>query len=203
MKSPTFVLAGLIFCVANLQADTISNSNFIVVPDTTMGAQFRFTVFQDQAATDPTSLLIALSGSVMTPVAWNVDEEADYYLVPNLAVFSAATISLGQFPPLFAANQPHSLNVGFGDFYLGINTGQGFVGAGQPRRDVFGWVHFVNDAQTGLHMIDNAVTYGNQGIIVGTTTAIPVPEPRAFALFILGPALVFIPRTRRLISRVG
>jgi hypothetical protein len=119
-------------------------------------------------------------------VVWNVDEEADYYLVPNLAVFSAATISLGQFPPLFVLDHPSSLNVGFGDFYLGINTGQGISGPGQPNRNVFGWAHFVNDAQTGLHMIDNAVTYGNQGIIVGTTTAIPVPEGEVSVLVIVG-----------------
>ena len=184
------LIAGMAGCLTSLSAGTIANSNFIFVPDSSFGAQFRFTVFQDEAATDPTSLFIAVSGPTLTPVIWNVDEEADYYLVPNLAVFSAATISLGQFPPLFVMDHPSSLNVGFGDFYLGINTGQGIVGPGQPKRDVFGWVHFVNDAQTGLHMVDNAVTYGNQGIIVGTTTAIPVPEAHTFALVITGLCLV-------------
>jgi hypothetical protein len=194
MRRWALLLAGVACCFTRLSAGTISNSNFIFVPDTSFGAQFRFTVFQNESATDPTSLLLTLNGSTLTPVAWNVDEEADYYLVPNLAVFSAATISLGQFPPLFVTDHPSSLNVGFGDFYLGINTGQGIVGPGQPRRDVFGWVHFVNDAQTGLHMIDNAVTYGNQGIIIGTTTAIPVPEPHTFALVIGGLCLVLAVR---------
>lgn len=190
MKRWGLLIAGMAACFSSLNAGTIANSNFLFVPDPSFGAQFRFTVFQDEAATDPTSLFITVSGSTLTPVMWNVDEEADYYLVPNLAVFSAATISLGQFPPLFVLDHPSPLNVGFGDFYLGINTGQGIVGPGQPRRDVFGWVHFVNDAQTGLHMVDNAVTYGNQGIIVGTTTAIPVPEAQTFALVITGLCLV-------------
>jgi len=194
MRRWGLLLAGMVCCFTSLSANTIPNSNFIFVPDTSSGAQFRFTVFQNESATDPTSLWITVSGPTLTPVAWNVDEQADYYLVPNLAVFSAATISLGQFPPLFVTDHPSSLNVGFGDFYLGINTGQGIVGPGQPRRDVFGWVHFVNDAQTGLHMIDNAVTYGNQGIIVGTTTAIPVPEPYTFVLVITGLCLVLTAR---------
>jgi PEP-CTERM motif len=196
MKSPIFILAGLLFCVANLHADTVIDSNFIVTPDSSFPpANYRFTVYQDQAGTDPTSILVELSGSTLTAITWNVDEEADYYLVPNLAVFTAATIASGQFPPLFVVDHAYSLNVGFGDFYLGINTGQGASG-GHPNRNVFGWAHFVND-QTGLHMIGNAVTYGNAGIIVGTTTVIPVPEPSTLALAGIGTCLIAFAAVRK------
>jgi hypothetical protein len=192
MRRLSLLIGGIALIVSQARAGTVVGSNFIAVLDPSFpGAQYRFTVYQDEAGTDPTSLFVSLNGQVMTAIGWNVDEEADYYLVPNLAVFSAATISSGIFPPLFALNQPHAINVGFGDFYLGINTGQG-VSGGQPNRNVFGWAHFVNDSQTGLHMIGNAVTYGNAGIIVGTTNVIPVPEPSIFALSAVGSLLLVV-----------
>jgi len=184
------LLLGIVLIVSQARAGTVIDSNFVAVPDASFpGAQYRFSVYQDEPATDPTSLFVALNGQVMTAIAWNVDEEADYYLVPNLAVFSAATISSGIFPILFAGNQPHAINVGFSDFYLGINTGQGAPGA---NRNVFGWAHLVNNQQTGLSMIGNAVTYGNAGIIVGTTTVIPVPEPSIFALSVAGALILAV-----------
>lgn len=183
--------------VSQARGGTVVGSNFIAVLDPSFpGAQYRFSVYQDEAGIDPTSLFVDLNGQVMTAIGWNVDEEADYYLVPNLAVFSAATISSGIFPPLFVLDQPHALNVGFGDFYLGINTGQGFSG-GQPTRNVFGWAHLVNNQQTGLQMIGNAVTYGNAGIIVGTTNVIPVPEPSILALTALGSLLLVVIAARK------
>ena len=197
MRRLSLFIVGIVLIVSQARADTVIGSNFIAVPDPSVpGAQYRFTVYQDEPATDPTSLFVALSAQVMTAIAWNVDEEADYYLVPNLAVFSAATISSGIFPALFALNQPHAINVGFSDFYLGINTGQGFAG-GHPNRNVFGWAHFVNNQQTGLQMISNAVTYGNAGIIVGTTTVIPVPEPSIFALAAAGGWLLAVIARRK------
>ena len=153
MRRLSLFIVGIGLIVSQARAGTVVGSNFIAVPDPSVpGAQYRFTVYQDEPATDPTSLFVSLSGQVMTAINWNVDEEAVYYLVPNLAVFSVATISSGIFPPLFALNQPHAINVGFGDFYLGINTGQGFAG-GHPNRNVFGWAHFVNNQQTGLQVI--------------------------------------------------
>lgn len=190
MRQLGVLSAAIALIVSYARAGTVIDSNFTAVVDPSFpGAQYWFTVYQDEARTDPTSLFVGLNGELVTAVAWNVDEEADYYLVPNLAVFSAATISSGIFPPLFALDQPHTINVGFGDFYLGINTGQGFAG-GQPSRNVFGWVHFVNNSQTGLQMIGNAVTYGNSGIIVGTTNVIPVPEPSIMALIAAGAVLL-------------
>lgn len=203
MKRLGMFIAAIALIAGHAGAGTVVDSNFMSVFDPSVpGAQYRFTVFQDEAGTDPTSLFVGLSGQALTAVAWNVDEEADYYLVPNLAVFSAATISSGIFPPLFVLDQPHTINVGFSDFYLGINTGQG-VSGGQPNRNVFGWAHFVNNQQTGLQMIGNAVTYGNAGIIVGTTNVIPVPEPSVFALTAAGTGLLAVIARRKRRSRVA
>ncbi|HEY2801087.1 MAG TPA: PEP-CTERM sorting domain-containing protein [Chthoniobacterales bacterium] len=196
MKGMSLFVAGMALIVAHARADTVIDSNFIAVPDSSFPpANYRFTVYQDEAGTDPTSLWVELDGQMLSAITWNIDEEADYYLVPNLAVFTAETIASGMFQPLFVVDHPYTINVGFGDFYLGINTGRGLVG-GRPNRDVFGWAHFVND-QTGLHMIGNAVTYGNAGIIIGTTIVIPVPEPSILALAGMGTCLLAFAAVRK------
>ncbi len=198
MRGLSLLSAAIALFIAHARADTVIDSNFMVMPDTSIPpANYRFTVYQDEAGTDPTSLWVALNGQMLTPIIGNVDEAADYYLVPNLAVFTADTIATGMFQPFAVVGDGwHTINIGFGDFYLGINTGQGFSG-GHPNRDVFGWVHFTNDGQTGLHMIGNAVTYGNAGIIVGTTTVIPVPEPSILALAGIGTCLMAFAAVRK------
>jgi hypothetical protein len=116
--------------------------------------------------------------STLTQTGEDVDEGSDYYLVPYGAEFTAAAIAAGQ----FSALNPTGVDVPFGTFYLGVNTGIGFSDPGyQPSRDVFGWAQFSNSS-TGLQMISNAMAYGTNGIVVGTTETI-VPIPAAVCLF--------------------
>jgi len=115
--------------------------------------------------------------STLTLILENVDEGSDYYLAPYGAEFTAATIATGQFSPL----DRFGLDVPFGTFYLGVNTGIGFSDDGQPSRDVFGWAQLSNSF-TGLQMISNAMAYATNGIVVGTTETI-VPVPAAVCLF--------------------
>jgi hypothetical protein len=187
--SPLFL--GISFALlGQTHGGVVVNTNFSL---SLAGPNYSFRVLQDEAGTDPTDIQAALAGQTLTPVLWSVDEGADYYLVPNGAIFSSATIALGLFQPLLVTVHPSTVNVGFGDFYLGINTGQGFSTPSQPRRDVFGWVHLVNNSQTGLSMVSNAMSYGGQGIIVGTTTVV-VPEPATVALFLFGSCFALVVR---------
>ena len=117
--------------------------------------------------------------STLTQIAEDVDEGSDYYLVPYGAEFTAAAIAAGQ----FSALAPTGVDVPFGTFYMGVNTGIGFSDSSyqQPSRDVFGWAQFSNSS-TGLQMISNVMAYGTNGIVVGTTETV-VPVPAAVCLF--------------------
>lgn len=124
-------------------------------------------------------------GSLLNPVTWNIDEEADYYLAPEEAAFSVATIAAGQFSRFFVLDHPTPIEVSYGDFYLGINTGVGWSES-SPSRDVFGWVHLRNTS-TGLEMLGNAMAYDTQGIYIGTMDVIPEPATWKLA----GAAILF------------
>jgi len=171
-------------CVAvisvNCTADVITDTH-LNLQDGAPFAQYSLTACQDIPC-DYTTVwfdkLDKLGFSTLTLVAENVDEGSDYYLAPYGAEFTASTIAAGQFSPL----SPTGLDVPFGTFYLGVNTGIGFSETdGQPSRDVFGWAQFSNSS-SGLQMISNAMAYGTNGIVVGTTETI-VPVPAAVCLF--------------------
>ena len=66
--------------------------------------------------------------------------------------------------------------IGLGDFFLGVNTG-----AAPTPRDAYGWVRLRNSGGV-ISMVDNAVSYGGGGIIVGTLEEIPEPSIAQFAL---------------------
>jgi hypothetical protein len=111
-----------------------------------------------------------------------LDEQSDWFLVQPGNIFSDATIQAGQFPAILNVLPPPQggeVTVGPGEFYLGIRTGRGFVGPGQPRRNAYGWVH-LRPENGALTMVQNVMSYNSRGIIVGTTTV--VPEPAALAL---------------------
>jgi len=160
---------------------------------------YSLTVLQNEAGDyttmwfDKTELPSGIASS-LTPITWNVDEEADYYLAPQGSGFSAASIAAGQFTPFFVVDNPSTIQVPYDNFYLGINTGVGFTGPPfHPRRDVFGWVHLLN-TPNGLEMLGNAMAYGTQGIYIGTVNTVPEPESGSLlclAMILLGLITLF------------
>ena len=81
------------------------------------------------------------------------------------------------------------LDVGFGEFYLGVNTGNSEAPWGDlPPRNLYGWVHLQNIGGN-ISMLGNAMSYEGTGIVVGTTRAIP--EPSSSALILCGIAIAF------------
>jgi hypothetical protein len=58
-------------------------------------------------------------------------------------------------------------------FYLSVNA-DNYTEETSEFRNAFGWAQFQTTEPGKIAMLDNAVSYGN-GIIVGTTEAIPEP----------------------------
>ncbi len=173
------------------QAQVVSGTNVLVNPTSSYGANFTITVLQEPTG-NPTTIWLqktdaSFAGtSTITPVTWNVDEEADYYLMKKGAVLSPDTIASGLLTPLFTTDHRYTIQVGLNDsFYLGIVTGVGGIGGVGPNRNVFGWVELQN-ASTGLSRIDSAMAYGFGGIVVGTTNTVAVPESGTGAQLMLG-----------------
>jgi hypothetical protein len=163
----------------------------VVVSDTNVSlsdgapiSDYVLAVFK-QETTNPTTMWFDVSGGMLSWANINVDEASDWYLTSYGDAFTQATIQAGDFPIFVRATdtgfESNDLDVGLGDFYLGVNTGYGSrIGLPAPR-DVYGWVHLQNSGGT-LSMLGNAVAYDEGGIVIGTTQAIP--EPPSAALFL-------------------
>ena len=193
------ILSGTTF----LPAAVISDTNIALSNDDPfgIGADYALTVVQDEREGpdqgDSTSIWLNVLGDTISFVTTNIDEGSDWYSVSSLEEFSNASI-LGDSHQVFARVLPsgfesNNLTVGFGDFYLGVNTGNGVVtdNGVVDYRTVYGWVHLRNVEGT-LSMIGSAVTYEGTGIIVGTTRV--VPEPSSSALICCGLAIAFCRR---------
>ena len=126
---------------------------------------------------DYTETWFNYAGTTLNVTAWNLDESSDWYLVNEGAPFTAATIASGQFTTLLDLHTPPSpVTIPQGVFYLGVATSVGSL-----NRDVFGWLK-LNNTGTALQQLDDAMAYGEQGIYVGTTIAVPEPVMSAAAL---------------------
>jgi hypothetical protein len=186
MKTAISIVA-LVFAIsANLQAQTvIQNSNLLFGPDNNLPpANYAFTVYQDAARTDPTSVWFKYDGSKMQLINTNIDQGSDWYVVHSGDEFSRANIGAGQFPTLIRVSLTNgtpipgpSLNVGTGDFWLGVATGTVLFG----ERTVYGWAH-MHPVGSVLTMVDNTVSYNSLGIVVGTTTVVPEPATISTAI---------------------
>jgi hypothetical protein len=175
---------GLIFaCHAAACGQTvIRNDNLVFRPNS---GGFEFSVYQDVGATEHTCVWFNYDGTNVSLDNICLDEGSDWYAVAPGDVFSRATIAAGRFTPLVTfgpVGYPPAF-VGPGDFSLGVSTG---IGYDIPRdRTVFGWV-LLRPGLGGLTMVENAMSYESQGILVGTVRL--VPEPSAITL-----GLEFIP----------
>lgn len=156
--SKRLVLAALVtaMSLSSAHAVVVSNTKISLTTTTAYGANYAITANQSATFDDFTTMWFTKQDfsdtSTLTPVRWEVDSEADYYLVDAGATFAPGSIAAGQFKPWFTLDHPSTLDVarpmiaGFdiGDFYLGVaTTGPGPMPDGTPRsgfeRNVFGW----------------------------------------------------------------
>lgn len=152
--------------------------------------QYRATVQQEADVDNITSVWFAMNLLSLYPYSWHLDEGSDWYLVPFGATLTLESIQSGQFQPLLAmgtsSNVPPPSTT---DFYLGIATSTMYFdpvrgGYYFLPRTTFGWVHLQWQDDFTFKMIGNAMAYGEGGIIVGTTTAVPEPTPIVAGLFV-------------------
>jgi len=97
-----------------------------------------------------------------------------------------------KFPAIPISPQP-AYPIGNGDFYLGVATSD--LLNFPFTRNIFGWIHIYDDNGI-LSAGENAVSYHNQGIIVGTSNEIPAPEPSTIAMAGLAAAVLVACRWR-------
>lgn len=186
MRSIFFVFGAILVFTPFAYGAVISNANISLFIGGPL-SDYTLNVFQDPSATDITGMSFDFSGQTLSFVNETADEGSDWYLVSQSDDFTQASIQSAAFP-LFAratstGYESHDLTISSADFYLGVNTGSGFISVATPRRNIYGWVHLENDNGT-LTMLGNAIAYDEQGIIVGTTQAIP--EPATGLVLILG-----------------
>jgi hypothetical protein len=178
MKGTSIIILLIAALGSAAEAAVVSDTN-IILSSGGGNADYALSVFK-QETTNPTTMWFNLSGSTISFVTTNVDEGSDWYLASYGDPFTTETVHNGAFPVFVRDTSTgfdyNDLDVGGGDFYLGVNTGYG-ARLGMPTpRDVFGWVHLQNTNGT-LTMLGNAVAYDEGGIVIGTTQTVPEPSP--------------------------
>ncbi|MDP0492011.1 MAG: hypothetical protein Q7Q71_13255 [Verrucomicrobiota bacterium JB023] len=117
-----------------------------------------------------------------------LDESVDTFVVDAGDRFSRGSILGGEFYELVWA-QTYYLPQ---DFYLGVLTPSreldGPIVSQPPFDPAFGWLRIQNTNGV-LSLVDHAIAYDSEGIVVGSTTAIPEPEISVF-LFLVGFAAI-------------
>lgn len=175
----------------SVDASVISGTNvtFGVEPFPPFMADYRFTLYQNEGATDHTSMWFNFDGATLSFETINIDESSGWYLTTYNEAFTTQTIQNGNHPVFYSSRTDpmnNDLPIEPGPFYLGIQTWRG-------TNEVFGWA-LMNNTGSELVMLDNAMAYGAEGIYIGTTQAIP--EPTTLAL--LGAGGLALYATRRI-----
>ena len=74
-------------------------------------------------------------------------------------------------------------------FYVGLYTSEHYAVNGIYDDPLFGWAELVNNNGV-IELLDSALEYQGGGIIAGTQTILPIPEPGVLALAALGTLLL-------------
>lgn len=183
----------------------VEDANIMLLENSQIPPYTQLRVFQDIEAFDETNIWFSIDSGpspelvTLTFEDINVDEGSDWYFAELNDVFSETSIANGTHEIWGGVNDTGDgfvfgeIDIPIGDFYLGVNTD------GYPSpfldRDIFGWAHFSIDANLNLQLIDNAVAYNSNQIIIGQN-AIPEPSTTA-AILLFFAAFQLNRRTRR------
>lgn len=179
MKSPVLicVLVPLLQCTA--QAAAVVGTSHMA--SGTVGPN-SFTIDQDFVSSDFTGFSFAAAGgSTFLYEGSFLDEGVSLFFVEANEAFSESNI-LGAVFTEVAFGTVYTLPL---NFFLGIRTPALEVDSGSFS-PAYGWAEIQNLGTGELSLIDHAVAYGGQGIIVDTLTPIPEPSSLALGLAALG-----------------
>jgi hypothetical protein len=144
------------------------------------GGDYEARIIQSAFDGDYTSVWFTYknANSSLQVTSWNLDEASSWYLVQAGQEFSPATVSLNQFPVLFAVESPSMkppVTIPAGEFYLAAWTEIWR----RPGYRAYGWLKVTRTGES-LSLADSAFAYSEPGapagIYVGTSTAVPEPS---------------------------
>lgn len=117
-----------------------------------------------------------------------LDDGVSAFFVESGDRFSEANILGGEFVELdFGIPESYPAHFYFGFRTPNLAWGEGFY------PPAYGWAEFQHDGAGNLSLVDYAIAFGSQGIVVNTT--IPIPEPKG--VFCLLGLIIFLGRHRR------
>ena len=153
-------------------------------------------IYQDVAASDSTDIYFTIESGrtadlvALTFDALTLDEGSSWYFAEFDDVFSTSSIEQGTHKIWGGIANDGSpvignvLEVPIGEFYLGVTTVATNVSEVFGSR--FGWARFSVNSDLELQLVDNAVAYGSNQIIIGQNA---IPEPSTMSVMILLTAL--------------
>ena len=189
------LIGGLLFGLLgthSLEAQGFLVANGITVSGKTYEGHGAFVkVIQNPSNGDYTGFFIQRISFTSLGFSWLVDEGVRTFRVSDGDSIDLQSIRSNNYPEL-SFGSPHSFTSG-STFLLGFYTGYGpFDSTGYTgiyTSPVFGWGRFMNFGGD-VRYLDGALESGGAGIIAGSQTIIPVPEPGRLALLAGGTALL-------------
>jgi hypothetical protein len=156
-------------CCSSARGHVVQNTNFTW--NQVSSGLYSSTIIQALNG-DYTDMGFRLDATGLRIAYYALDESAGIYLVNQGDELNRASLHSGQLIPIPRESAVPSVQVPYSSegFYLGVVTGTQFTG---DIGGVFGWVHLRRLSEDAAIMLGNAMSYGADGIIVGTTTEIP------------------------------
>lgn len=182
------LLMGLFLFLKPAYGAVVSNTNIWLGNSYYPETEYQLTISLDRGGS---FILFDQDGENLIYQGTDLGTGSSWYFANYGDVFNAVTISENRFDPFWGwnpsggwpANVP--FHVGYGDFYMGVNTG--FLDS--QEYEIFGWAHLRN-TEIGVELLGSGVSYDYPGIIIG------VPEPSSMFLTMLGSGFLLIRRKR-------
>jgi hypothetical protein len=178
----------ILIAISILGSSTLLNAAVGISHITSAGGNM-FHVDQKFDKSDYTGFLFSfISGSTYQYGGSLLDEGLDMYRVFSGNTFTPAAISNGNFLKLNAGSNYSLSSI----FYVGLETPSREAGfATLPP--AYGWARMSSSGGV-LTLLDHAIDYSGNGLIVGTTTV--VPEPGVTGLIAIGLTCILTRRCR-------
>lgn len=190
---PLVWIAAIWLTISQAMGSVVVNTNVHLneVDDTENILSWDYSLFVDYdlGGSNGTIVYFNLDGSQLSVESYLLDGGAELYLTEELDHFTRQTIDRNDFAVLLEHEpilQMNTIDIGTGDFYLGINAGTDYISE-SFNRSLFGWVKLRN-AGGQLTLVESAMAYEGDGIVIGTTQCIP--EPATYALLLGALALL-------------